>query len=262
MKKAIATFLSTALALCLFGYSALRSLDFIQQTLPANQAILSYFAIMATEGGLCLWLLFYLYGAAGAWQRGLSLLMIIVDLAGSVVLFGSDTLLRSGELGLTQALAPEEIRLVVLAMSGIIAANVAASVMAHLTDPENRKAQAAEEANDAIEEAALKQITQNAQSLAAQLAPRLAGDWMTQTEARYTARLGSGETLAPSSTRKKPVENTGTQPGGFDPARLAELYELLKAQQPAGKNNGSDARSYQSETETPGFLASKQEGQQ
>jgi hypothetical protein len=39
----------------------------------------------------------------------------------------------------------------------------------------------------------LKQISKNADQLAAQLAPTMAADWMRNTQARYMAQLGTGK---------------------------------------------------------------------
>jgi hypothetical protein len=113
MKRVLATLFVTAVALVLAAYSAMRSLDFIQITLPPEQAAMGYLALIATEGGIFCWLLYFLYGAEGSWQRGLALLMTAIDLIGSIVLFTADTLLRSGERGLVGAMAPGEVRQVI-----------------------------------------------------------------------------------------------------------------------------------------------------
>lgn len=293
MKKAIAILLSTILALALLVYSALRSLDFIGATLPPDKQILAWFALMATEGGLVLWLLYFLYGAAGAWQRGTALLMVVVDLVGAVALFTADTMFRSGEMGLTSALSGDAIRMVILAMSGIIAVNIAAGVLTHLTDPDVRKKQAAEEANDSIEELAIKLINQDAQGLAAELAPLIAADWRIQTRARFTHALGSGAPLSlpgqtiegrarepePKPTRAEPAKKpfgwygwrkrptpapqptaaaTPAQTGEIDMAKIDELLSLLKSRPES--TNGGGVKAYASETTTPpDFLANQQE---
>jgi hypothetical protein len=199
MKRAIASLLVTLLGLALLVYSATRSIDFITLTLPADRQILAWFGLAALDGGLVFWLLYFLHGAAGAWQKGAALLMTGVDLLGAVAMFTLDTLYRTGEKGMTVQLTPDEIQAAVLALSGVIAVNIAATVFCHLTDPEARKKQAAEEAQDQIEELALKRIQENAQSLAAELAPQLADDWMIATRARYLANVGSGRAILPAT---------------------------------------------------------------
>lgn len=204
MFKRIGSLLVTILAIALLVYSASRSLDFISLTLPPDKQILAWFGLAALDGGLVCWLLAYLYGSSGGWQRGISLLMVIVDLVGAVVMFSMDTLYNTGQAGLTAQMTPGDIQTAVLALSGIIALNIAATVAHHLTDPGKLKQQAEEEAFGAIEEAALKQVAQNAGSLAAELAPQIAGDWMINTRAKYQAALGTGNPLSlPASTWRK-----------------------------------------------------------
>lgn len=196
MFKRIGALLVTILAIALLVYSASRSLDFISLTLPADKQILAWFGLAALDGGLICWLLAYMYGSSGGWQRGISLLMVIVDLVGAVVMFSMDTLYNTGQAGLTAQMSPGDIQTAVLALSGIIALNIAATVAHHLTEPGRMRSQAEEEAFGAIEEAALKQVAQNAGSLAAELAPQIAGDWMVNTRAKYQAALGAGHPLS------------------------------------------------------------------
>lgn len=193
MFKKIGGLLVTVLGLLLLVYSATRSLDFIMMTLPQDRQILAYFGLAALDGGLICWLLAYLYGSHGGWQRAISMLMILIDLLGAVAMFTLDTLYNTGKAGMTAALTPEEMQTAVLGLSGIIAINIAATVAHHLTDPEQLKAQAEEEAFAKVEDATLKQISNNAEQLAAQVAPMLATDWMQNTRARYLANLGTGQ---------------------------------------------------------------------
>lgn len=226
MIKKIGALLVTVLGLLLLVYSATRSLDFIMMTLPADRQILAYFGLAALDGGLICWLLAYLYGSRGGWQRAISMLMILVDLLGAVAMFTLDTLYNTGKAGLTAAMTPDQLQTAVLALSGVIALNIAAVVMHELTDPDKLREQAEEEAFSQVEDATLKQISANAQQLAADLAPTLASDWMVNTKARYTAYLGTGripaamqiidakskDLAAPAPVAKKPRRyNLGRQ---------------------------------------------------
>ena len=193
MFKKIGVLLVTILGGLLLVYSATRSLDFIELTLPADRKILAYFGLAALDGGLIAWLLSYLYGSRGGWQRAISILMVCVDAVGAIAMFTLDTLYNTGKAGLTKAMTPEELTNAVLALSGIIALNIIATVAHHLTDPDKMREQAEEEAFSKVEEAALKQISKNADALAAKLAPTMAADWMNQTEARYMSYVGTGK---------------------------------------------------------------------
>ena len=194
MIKKIGGLMVIILGLLLLVYSATRSLDFIALTLPPGRQGLAYFGLAALDGGLIAWLLSYLYGSKGGWQRATSFLMILIDLLGAVAMFTLDTLYNTGKSGMTAAMTPDELQTAVLGLSAVIALNIAATVAHALTDPDRLREQAEENAFSQVEDATLKQISKNADLLAAELAPTLAADWIANTRARYTANLGSGRT--------------------------------------------------------------------
>lgn len=193
MVKKIGVLIVTILGGALLVYSATRSLDFIELTLPDDRKVLAYFGLAALDGGVIAWLLSYLYGSRGSWQRAISVLMLIVDVIGAIAMFTLDTLYQTGKSGMTEAMTPEDITNAVLALSAIIALNIIATIAHHVTEPDKLKEQAEEEAFSKVEEAALKQISKNADQLAAKLAPTMAADWMQQTEARYMSYVGTGK---------------------------------------------------------------------
>lgn len=211
MFKKIGVLLITVLGGALLVYSATRSLDFIELTLPEERKILAYFGLAALDGGLIAWLLSYLYGSRGGWQRAISILMVCIDALGAVAMFTLDTLYNTGKAGLTKAMTPEELTNAVLALSAIIALNIVATIAHHITDPDKLREQAEEEAFSKVEEATLKQISKNADSLAAQLAPTMAADWMNQTRARYLSYVGTGKipTLLDSTAQDVTPANNG-----------------------------------------------------
>ncbi len=223
MLKKIGGLIVTLLGCALLVYSAMRSLDFIGLTLPEDRKILAYFGLAALDGGLLAWLLAYLYGSRGGWQRGISLLMILIDLVGAVAMFTLDTLYNTGKAGMTVSLTVEELQSAVLALSGVIALNIAATVAHHLTEPGRLREQAEEEAFARIEDAALKQVSENADQLAAQLAPLLANDWMENTRSRYTAHLGKGKPIFVSEEVKP------TLPGQYQPLLVNAPKESMSS---------------------------------
>lgn len=193
MTKKIGVLLVTILGGALLVYSATRSLDFIGLTLPNDKKILAYFGLAALDGGLVAWVLSYLYGSRGGWQRAISILMVIVDTCGAIAMFTLDTLYNSGKNGLTETMPPEQIKNAILALSAVIALNIIATIAHHITDPDKLREQAEEEAFSKVEDATLKQISKNADGLAAQLAPIMAADWQTQTQAKYMSYVGTGQ---------------------------------------------------------------------
>ena len=239
MLKKIGILLVTILGGALLVYSATRSLDFIELTLPADRKVLAYFGLAALDGGLVAWLLSYLNGSRGAWQRAISILMVIVDTLGAIAMFTFDTLYNTGKAGMTNAMTPEQMTNAVLALSGIIALNIIATIAHHITDPEKLREQAEEEAFAKVEDAALKQISKNADSLAAQLAPVMAADWQAQTQAKYLSYVGTGKlpVLDVTSQTVSSVPVTETK----KPLDLSSLWAGLW-------NAKNDGRTYQSVT--------------
>lgn len=234
MLKKIGVLIVTILGGALLVYSATRSLDFIELTLPPDRAVLAYFGLAALDGGIIAWLMSYMYGSRGAWQRAISVLMLIVDVIGAIAMFTLDTLYNTGKSGMTVAMSQDSITNAVLALSAIIALNIIATIAHHVTEPEKMREQAEEEAFSKVEEATLKQIAKNADQLAAQLAPTMAADWMDQTRARYTSYLGSGklppiDVTPPNVPRVPfvlPLDNENKQSGlwQFIPAWMSQKF--------------------------------------
>ena len=249
MIKKIGVLIITLLGGALLVYSATRSLDFIELTLPADRQILAYFGLAALDGGLVAWMLSYLYGSRGAWQRAISILMLIVDVVGAIAMFTMDTLYNTGKNGMTAAMTPEAITNAVLALSGIIALNIIATVAHHITDPDKLREQAEEEAFAKVEDATLKQIAKNAESLAAQLAPIMAADWQAQTQAKYLSYVGTGKMPVLDATARdvsslpvakdKPLDLSSLWSGLFNP-QAGRTYQsvtpLVSEVKPTGAN--------------------------
>lgn len=184
MKQKMSTALITVMGVALLIYTASRTLSFLRMTLPAASQDTAYLALVAFDGGLLLWTLYYLHGARGPWQRGIAALMVVVDLIGVIVGFAADTMWTASGFGLTK-MSTGDAQSAILAMVAIIALNVAAVVVCHLTSPAALLAQAEEEARDKITVATLEQIGQNAVQLAAEVAPKLAADWQQRTRQQH-----------------------------------------------------------------------------
>lgn len=184
--KWIAKVLFYFLSIGLFVYAASRSYDFIAATLPPDQQILGYLGLLATGGGAVAWLAVFLFSAKGTGQKGLSLLFVVIDLLGEFALFTFDTLYRSGESGMIAELAPDEIRMVVLGLSVLIAANIAASFAFHLMDPETSKRMKEESARDTLDNEVLQTIEDKAPQLAQQMAPAIAAQWEADFVQRFS----------------------------------------------------------------------------
>jgi len=179
----------------LLVYAASRSLDFVQTTLPANDQVLGYFAMLATSGGMIGWLLVFLYRADGIIQRGTALLMVLIDFLGEAALFTMDTLYRSGENGLVGQMTQDEIRTVILAMSALIALNIFATLIFELGRMEVLKEIAEGAARDLVLFKALSQIEKDSERVADEMMPDIVDQWRSNFRSAYGSadRLGLGQ---------------------------------------------------------------------
>lgn len=249
MKKAIAVLLSTGLGLALLVYSAARSLNFIMATLPADKQILAYFGLAALDGGLLLWLAYFLFAAGGAWQRGTALVMTVVDLIGAVAMFTLDTLYESGQTGLTVQLAPEEIKTAILALSGVIAINIAATVFCHIMDPGARSRRVKEEAREKITDKTLDKIDQSVDLLAEEISNQVAETWKAEILAEYSASLArSSNLIIPGELRDLPPAK---------PKEAGKLGKMINELRRNG-NRPAQVRAYPAEVTAAGPLSEEE----
>lgn len=243
--KGIATVLFYIISGALLIYAASRSLDFIIQTLPADQQLIGYLALAATSGGMIAWLLVFIYKAEGLGQKVTAGIMVAVDLLGEFALFTMDTLYQSGKSGMTAALAPDEIRMVILGMSGLIAINIVATVAFHLVDSENMRSMRESFVRDRLENEALKLIEKRGEELARTMAPALAASWASDFEARFSDlhALGLGTVNAtppPPIPQKKAAIRFSLLPRKITPpASPAQAEEAVPVPLSLNKDNGN-----------------------
>ncbi len=134
MKNVLSRIAFYFLAVGLLIYAASRSLDFIQATLPPGQQILGFLGLLATSGGALCWMAIYLFAAMSDVKRAIAVLGVAMDLLGEIALFTMDTLYRSGQEGMIAQLSQDEIRMVIIGLSGLIALNIVAIFAFHLMD--------------------------------------------------------------------------------------------------------------------------------
>jgi len=203
--KGLATLAFYGIAVGLMVYAALRSLHFIQMSLPADQQLVGYLGLLATSGGMIGWLLVFLHKASGVWQKVISFVMIGVCAAGETALFALDTLYVTGDSGLIAAMTADEIRSVLIGLSGLIAANILATVAYHIFEPENMRDMKESFVKDKLEGEAMKIIEKRGEEIARELAPRIAEQWAADFEARFQdmAALGLGKANRPAPAQQQ-----------------------------------------------------------
>lgn len=238
-----------AVALGLFTYAASRSLDFIQMTMPADNKLVGYLGLLATSGGALAWLAVFLYYAAGTGQKGLALLMVIIDLLGEFALFSFDTLYRSGEAGLVATMAADEVRTVIIALSALIALNIGATFAFHLIDPETSKRQREESARDTLDDEVLKAIEQRAPQLANQMVPAIIAQWEADFMSRFTdmGALGLGG-LPTAQNRILDADGNDITPQA---QRRGAPYWLLNMRRKYARPRNGNGRTYEQTIPAP-----------
>lgn len=192
----------------LLVYAASRSLDFVQTTLPANDQVLGYFALLATSGGMIGWLLVFLYRADGIIQRGTALLMVLLDFLGEAALFTMDTLYRSGENGLVGQMTQDEIRMVILGMSALIAINIFATIVFELGRMEVLKEIAEGAARDLVMFKALARIEKDSETVADEMMEDIVNQW----RGNFRSAFGSAEKLGLGQYQTKPPTEPAAKP--------------------------------------------------
>ncbi|MDX8400540.1 MAG: hypothetical protein R8K20_09890, partial [Gallionellaceae bacterium] len=158
---------------------------------------------------------------------------------GEITLFTIDTLLTSGANGLTVALAPEEIRLTVLGMSGLIGLNIIAIFAFHIFDSENMKAidqhfreVKERKAEDKIADAITDAKVAKAESISDELATREADNFANEQRRkdRVNHALPS-MTLGEKLREVKAVFSPGAKSGEL-PLVAAETVGIPKLKEP------------------------------
>lgn len=249
--KWLARVMFYAVAVGLFVYAATRSADFIVSTMPANQQIVGYLGLLATGGGAIAWLAVFLFYASGTGQKGLSMLMVVIDLLGEFALYTADTLYRSGETGVIAALPAETIRMVILGLSVLIAANIAATFAFHLIDPETSKRMREESARDVLDDEVLRTIEQRAPQLANQMVPVIIAQWEADFVSRFTdmTALGLGS-LPTAQNTILDSEGNDITPQATRRGAPAWLVNMRRKFAKRGNGNGN-GRTYEATDSRP-----------
>lgn len=194
------------MSLALLLFTASRTFDLLQRFLPDGQAGWAYLGIVAFDGGLLGWSLFYAHGAKGQ-QRAIALLMVIVSLVAVSVSTLADLYLGASSKGLVSQLDQNTRLVILVAVGAIVLANVTAFFLVHITEPDRAKAIELEEARSVIYAETLRQIRAAAPQVAAQVAPDLTAKWVTEQAQEFVP--GKTINLAPSTSLDPQMQYSG-----------------------------------------------------
>lgn len=177
-----------AFVVVVFLWTSSLTLGEVREILPGDP-LTPFFALALFDGGAVAWLLAWMGHARGLWQRGIALIMLVVDLVG-VVLLSAARLWTGGQ---ALADAPEMMGAVVVwGIVGATLLNLAALYAFHIADPDVIAAIETGVMVDTLRDEALSQakanIGQDAQALGAIMAAR------ATAQIKYTLRLPMTET--------------------------------------------------------------------
>ncbi len=184
------------LILGLMAYAAMRTLDFVQSTMPPDKSFWGYLFLLSTGVGAVIWLMVFLNLAEGAKQRAIAFLMGIVDLCGEMFLVYADTIRASAANGVT--MTDQDMSIFVVASVLVISVNIIAGYAFHLFDPTAEQQSKARDLVDEVTEVALKDMNTPAakQAMINELAPTLKAAIMDEVAAQVRAAAGQYVTRA------------------------------------------------------------------
>ena len=197
--------------LAVAGWTASLTLAEMKAILP-NDPLTPYFALALFDGGALAWLMAWIGHARGIMQRSISVIMLVLDLAG-VVLLSAGRLLGGGQsmIDIPPALA----QAVIYGVIGATLANLAAIYAFHITDPETMEEIETSILEDTLRDESIKQaqaaIAAQAQQLGAILAARATG------KLKYRLNLPMGENESAAVIDVKSTDITDPQPVKVNP---------------------------------------------
>jgi hypothetical protein len=180
----------TVVELVALAVTSSQTFNLIELTLPPGAwQVLGYVALVALGGGLIGWTAVYMYGAKGTAQCTIAIVMIVTCFIGETVNLMAGMLIQSSRRGQTGRI-DDWVFIAAIVITAIVLMGTIGSVIGfHISNPRFKREQAEQEAQAAIEEAALDHIKRNLPTLAAQLAPHMAQAWMENMIARQMGAL-------------------------------------------------------------------------
>lgn len=146
-------------------YSAARSWHVITQSLPPDMMIFGIVALAVTEVALCGWELYYLKSAKSDAQRGIALLMFLLQLVCVFALVAGDTWMV-----VDPEAAPQYIQMAVLwSVPAILVANIGALFGVHAANPDAQLEHAKREVQQAIHAQTVNQLRESAAQIASEV---------------------------------------------------------------------------------------------
>ncbi len=195
----------------MLAYTAIRTIHFLQLTLPADQQYVAYIGLIAFDVGVLAWFYYAISAAEGATQRAIAYGMIFVCATGVCTTTVMDMTLGASRNGL-YAVPPQWFTVGLWAVILVIITNFIAGICVHLNDPEQKKRMEIQHVQDEIHALTLKKIREQKNTIAPKIANAIAADWANQTIMEMTNHLGvQSAQQMPQLPAGQIVDSTSTQ---------------------------------------------------
>jgi len=168
------------LTLAMLAFTITRTLHFLVQTFPPDQAYVSYLALAAFDIGVLGWLYYATNAAEGTGQRVVGYGMIFVCASGVIVTTIADMLMVSAKNGVTVKMPPDVATAALWAVMIVISLDFFAGILVHLLDPKHQKHMTVENAKDIVHKASMEAIKKRAGEIAPRVADQVANYWADQ----------------------------------------------------------------------------------
>jgi hypothetical protein len=208
MKKWMASTVALLFGVSIIGYTIKLTFDTMKILFP-NDALLQYIGIALYDGGVIAWLTTYIGRAKGTPQRGISLLMTVLDFLGVVAMVIAGTYLSGQTLASIPAWVGGTVVVVTIAAAVL---NAGAIYYYHAHDPATIEQIQAQELEDTLNEEALDQARYQVERKAQELGAIMAG--------RVTARLKYRLRLPMTEQERAEWDNEVIDAQAYDPASL------------------------------------------
>lgn len=183
-------------------FAAMRTLNFIEMTVPSENKIEAYMFLVFTGMGSFVWLQVFMRNAKGLTRRTISFLMIFFDLGAEMVMVYADTRYVSSTRGLLEMTA-DDLSMFLLVSVAIVAVNVGAGILYELGDPDKEKERRVEDMMDKLEKAAVTEMNkpEKQKEIVEQMVPLLVSDMA----ALLYQRVQEAAASAPRVPQARPV---------------------------------------------------------
>lgn len=192
MRKHVSDYSILAMEIALIFYSATRTVDLIQRTLPADQQLTAYFALAAVDLGLIFWTEAFLHGAESFQQKAIAAIGTLIDFLGLGAATITDTQFESARNGIIAKPSEDTLSLVITVVAIVVVVNIGLIVYYRSQSPVLLEKAARDKIKAQIKRDALAKVEQDTPVASQQLATVISSSILNQAIAEQLSSLPQG----------------------------------------------------------------------